>query len=94
MPERPGVANAVAALNVRRNAAIGFGIGIALAIFLLVYLVYIPGTTQPAPLYLALGFVLAFGVGVLVTVVLVAISAYRRAQDAPELDSDDLPYRE
>jgi multisubunit Na+/H+ antiporter MnhE subunit len=94
MPDRPGVAAVADALAVRRNAIRGFGFGVALAVFVLVFFVLLPGANYPVPLYLALGFVLAFGAGVLATVVLVAIRAYRLAQEQPDLDPSELPYRE
>lgn len=76
-PERPGVARLAAALHVRRNAAIGFGIGVALAAALVVGAVTGPGGQYPPAYYVALGFVLAVGTGLLLTVAFTVGSAVR-----------------
>ncbi|MFC7018585.1 DUF7536 family protein [Halomicroarcula sp. GCM10025743] len=78
-----GKAAMVTALNVPRNAKVGFAgaLVVTAAIFALFVL---PGTQRPAYLYLALGFVLAASLGGLLTVLLTVVSAVRLARaDAP-----------
>lgn len=79
-PDRPGVARFVRALDVPRNATVGFAIGIVLAGVLTVGAVTGPPGEYPAVAYLALGFVLAVTVGLLVTVLLTLVSASRLAR--------------
>lgn len=79
-PERPGVARFVHALRVPRNAKIGFAAGAVLAAVLTVGAVTGPPGRYPAVAYLGLGFVLAVAVGLLVTLLLTLISAYRLAR--------------
>jgi fucose permease len=80
VPERPR-ANFVAALNVRRNAIRGFGFSLFATAAVLTLFVLLPGTRQPVPYYLGLGFVLATSLGALATTVLTLISAYRLAKE-------------
>jgi predicted tellurium resistance membrane protein TerC len=79
-PERPGVARLVEALNVRRNAAVGFGVGVLLAAALVAGVAVGPVGRFPTVYYLALGFVLAVGTGLLLTAVFTLGSAVRRAR--------------
>lgn len=79
-PERPPAAKFAEALNVTRNATVGFAVGVALALLLIVAAVTGPGGQYPAAAYVALGFVLAVGVGLLLTVVFTLGSAYRLAK--------------
>ena len=85
VPERPGTANFVRALNVRRNARIGVGVGVVFAAA--VYSVRVFELLGPAPdaagpaFFLMLAFVLATGVALLVTVALTVRSAARRARE-------------
>lgn len=81
-----GTAAFLSALNVRRNAIIGLICGIVFAS--LVYSVRVFELLGPAPdgaggpvLFLALAFVLAFGVFVLVTLALTLGSAVRRSRE-------------
>lgn len=76
-PERPGVARFVHALHVPRNAKVGFAVGIVLAAVLTVGTLTGPPGPYPAVAYLGLGFVLAVAVGLLVTLLLTLVSAYR-----------------
>lgn len=78
-PERPR-ANFVAALDVRRNAARGFGLAVLLTAGVFALFVLLPGTRRATPYYLALGLVLATGLGALATTVLTLFSAYRLAK--------------
>lgn len=78
-PERPR-GNLVRALHVPRNAAAGFGIGIALAAYLLFGVFEGPGGQYSPAYYVGLGFVLAVGVGLLLTVLFSLGSAYRLAR--------------
>jgi hypothetical protein len=84
VPERPR-ANLVAALNVRRNAAIGFGVGALVAALLYAYRVGVVGSVQGqagTPLsFLALAFVLALALGALVTALLTVVTALGLARD-------------
>lgn len=77
---RPGVARFVEALDVARNAKVGFAVGLALAAFLTAGAVTGPPGRYPQVAYLALGFVLAVAVGLLVTLLLTLVSAYRLAR--------------
>jgi len=90
-PARPPGAGLLDALQVRRNAAIGVGAGVALAA--LVYLVRVfeligpvAGSQRypvvgPEGWFLVLGFVLASATALLVTTVLTAATAYRRTRE-------------
>lgn len=80
-PERPGTARFAAALGVRRNAAVGFVLGTAVAAFFTYGAVTGPADAYSDAAYLALGFVLAVGTGLLATVVFTAGSAVRLARD-------------
>lgn len=80
VPERPR-ANFAAALNVRQNAIRGFTSAILFTIAVLAVFVFLPGTTQPTPYYVGLGFVLASSLGALVTTILTLVSAYRLAKE-------------
>lgn len=89
-PERPPTATFLAALNVRRNAAIGLAVGLVFA--LIVYLVRVLELlgpfqgTREFPLlgvggwYLMLAFVLATTTAILVATVLTVVSAVRLAR--------------
>lgn len=73
-----GVGPLLDALDVSRLAAIGFSVGVTLTIATFVFFVVVPGDVRQAPmLYLGLGFVLALSLGLLLTIVLVTISAVR-----------------
>lgn len=76
MPDRPGVANVVELLSVRRQARRGFAGGVAFAALVYLAFVVVPDAGSPA-LFVPLGFVLAFASGALFTAVLVAVAAYR-----------------
>jgi hypothetical protein len=80
-PDRPGVANVVAALNVRRNAAVGFGLGVAFTLFVVYVYVIVPDRPFSLALWATLGFVLAVGTGLLLTAILTVGSAIRRARE-------------
>lgn len=85
IPERSATANLIEALNVRRNAAVGFAVSIALTAIVYVYRVIIVGEVAGqagTPVYyLALGFVLTITLGALLTAVLTFVSAGRLARD-------------
>jgi hypothetical protein len=80
VPDRPR-ANFVAALNVRRNAIRGFAFAFLVTAAVLALFVFLPGTRQPTPYYLGLGFVLVSALGALATTVLTLVSAYRLAKE-------------
>lgn len=80
-PERPGTAAFAAALDVSRNAAVGFAAGVALAAFFVYGAVTGPGGQYSPVAYVALGFVLAVGVGLFVTLALTLVSAYRLSRE-------------
>lgn len=65
------------ALNVRQNAVRGFVAGILFTVAIFVFFVVVPGATRSPLYYLALAFVLATGLGGILTGVLTAVSAYR-----------------
>jgi len=81
VPDRPGVANVVAALNVRRNAAIGFTLGVLFTAFVVYVYVVVPDRPYSLALWATLGFVLAVGTGLLLTTVLTLRSAVQRARE-------------
>lgn len=78
---RPGTAALVAALDVPRNAAVGFAVGVALAAFFVYGAVTGPSGQYSPVAYLALGFVLAVAVGLFLTLVLTLVSAYRLSRN-------------
>ncbi|MFB6205996.1 MAG: hypothetical protein ABEJ05_05660 [Haloglomus sp.] len=80
-PGRPGVAGVLAALNVRRNAAVGFGLGIAFTLLVVYIYVIVPSRQYSLALWATLGIVLATGTGLLLTVVFTLWSAIRRARE-------------
>lgn len=87
-PERPPRARFVAALSVRRNATVGFGIGAALAVAVYAFFVVVPLAVPSVPtrglspvLYLLLAFVVAVTTGLLVTTLLTVASAIRLSRD-------------
>ncbi|MFC6940418.1 hypothetical protein ACFQE8_10675 [Salinirubellus sp. GCM10025818] len=81
-PGRPGTAAFLAALRVRRNAKVGFALGTVLALALLTLVVRGAAAAQyPVYLYAALAFVLAVGVGLLLTAALTVGVAVRRARE-------------
>lgn len=79
-PERPGTARFVAALNVRRNTAVGLVLGTVIAAFLTYGAVTGPQGAYSDAAYVALGFVLAVGTGLLVAMILTVGSAVRLAR--------------
>jgi len=86
VPDRPGIAGLVEALEVRRNAILGTAVGVGVAAPL--YAVRVLELLGPAPpgeggpvLFAMLGIVLAFGVAVLVTAGLTLAAAYRRIRE-------------
>jgi hypothetical protein len=81
VPERPGVANLIDALNVRRNAAVGFGLGILFTLFIVYVYVILPDRAYSLGLWATLGFVLAVGTGLLLSAVFTLGSAFRRARE-------------
>jgi fucose permease len=83
VPERPGgTANFFRAINVQRNAKVGFGIGVVLAIGLLALIVRNAGSSDyPVFYYAGLAFVLATGVGLLLTMVFTVGSLVRKARE-------------
>ena len=81
-PDRPGTAAFLAALRVRRNAKVSFALGAVLALALFALVVRRAQATQyPVYFYAALAFVLAVGVGLLLTAVLTVGVAVRRARE-------------
>lgn len=81
-PERPGTAAFLAALGVARNAKVGFAAGAVLALALFALVVRGAEAAQyPVFLYAALAFVLAVGVGLLLTAVLTVGAAVRRVRE-------------
>ncbi|WP_425433222.1 DUF7536 family protein [Haloarcula nitratireducens] len=68
-----------AALDVPRNAKLGFGVA-TLVTAAVVALFVLPGTGRPTFLYAALAFVLLVSLGGLLTAVFTAVSAVRLAR--------------
>ena len=86
-PGRPGTAAFLAALRVRRNAKVGFALGTVLALALLALVVRGAAAAQyPVYLYAALAFVLAVGVGLLLTALITVGVAVKRVR---EMSDDD-----
>jgi multisubunit Na+/H+ antiporter MnhE subunit len=84
-PERPGTAAFLAALGVARNAKVGFAVGALLALALLALVVRGAEAAQyPVFLYAALAFVLAVGVGLLLTAVITVAVAVKRVRETGE----------
>lgn len=85
IPERPPTSNLVEALNLRRNAAFGFTLSIVFTALVYVYRVvlvgHVTGQAGTPTAYLALGFVLAFSLGALLTTVFTLVSARRLARN-------------
>lgn len=79
-PEHPRVAF-VRALNVARNAKVGFALGALFAAVVFVRFVYLPDRRHSPVLWLMLAFVLAVGTGLLLTVAFTLGSAYRLARE-------------
>ena len=82
------------ALDVRRNAVVGFGSGVVLALLAYAFRVgELAGPTADArgspALFLLLAFVLAVSVGLLVTAALTVRSAVRLARDADAEENVD-----
>lgn len=80
-PERPGTANFVTALSVPRNARVGVVVGVAIALFFVYGAVTGPQGQYSPVAYVGLGFVLAVGVALLVTLLLTLGSAYRLSRE-------------
>ena len=81
IPDRPGVTRFIAALNVRRNAAVGFTLGIAVAAIFTHGTIVGADGPRPDVAYLALGFVLAIGLGLLLAAIFTLGSAIRLARE-------------
>ncbi|MFB6136354.1 MAG: hypothetical protein ABEJ04_06310 [Halobacteriaceae archaeon] len=77
MSGRPRTRALVRELGVRRQAAKGYGLGVALAVALFVFFVVLPDVSRSPALYVALAFVVAFAAGSLFTVGFVLVAAYR-----------------
>lgn len=75
-PDRPPTARFLAALDVKRNAAIGTAVGVVVAAVVYVFFVVLgPGTIHSPVFYLGLAFVLATAVAGIVTLLLTIRSA-------------------
>lgn len=81
--ESSGAAAMVTALNVPRNAKLGFGLAVVLTATIVTLFVVLPGTTRPAYLYGALAFVLVVSLGGLLTACFTVVSAVRLARSSP-----------
>ena len=76
-----GRARFLEALEVRKHAVRGFGIGIALTVLVYVLFVVLPGGGESWVWYLGLGASLALSLGGLITMVLVAVQARRLTKE-------------
>jgi len=72
----------VTALNVPRNAKLGFGLSLVVTVAI-VALFVVPGTARPTYLYGALAFVLTVSLGGLLTALFTVVSAVRLARSSP-----------
>ena len=92
-PGRPPVGRLLGVLRVRRNLAVGFGVGVALAAGL--YAVRVLELLGPAPqqgsplLFLALALVLALSAGSLVAIALTVATAIRVVRGGADDDRPD-----
>lgn len=89
VPDAARTRELASALDVRRNALVGFGSGVVLAILAYAFrvgeLAGPSADTRGSPaLFLLLAFVLAVSVGLLVTAVLTVRSAVRLAREAED----------
>ncbi len=75
-----GPARVVAALRVRRNAAVGYGLATVGTVALLSGAAGLPVRQYPPHLAVALGFVLTFAAGSLLTALLTAVTGVRLAR--------------
>lgn len=71
----------MAALNVQRNARVGFVAGTVVTAAIFAFFVVVPGVRRSPVYYVALGFVLAVGLGGLLTMALTVVSAYRLSKE-------------
>lgn len=81
----------MAALDVRRQALRGFGLGVLLAAVVFAFFVAVPGSIRSPIFYVGLGFVLAVSTGLLATVGFVLVAAYRLVRESEPVDRGDLP---
>jgi len=85
MPDRPGVDNLVAAIDVRRQVTRGFAVAGVLAIGWFVLFVVLPGgVAYPVGLLVGLGLVLWFTGGMLATIVFAGVRVYKLTRDLDE----------
>ncbi|MCU4973703.1 hypothetical protein OB955_13260 [Halobacteria archaeon AArc-m2/3/4] len=88
-PERPPTAHVLEALEVKRNAAIGLGTGVAFAVILFVLFV-VPGPTRAEPIYyVGLAFVAAVTIGGSIAVLLTIRSAVKLSRELEDADEND-----
>lgn len=80
MPERPGVDNLVAAIDLRTQALRGFAVGVLVAAATHYFFVVAPGGSPYDPFLLALAGVLAFTAGLLATLAFAVGAAVRLAR--------------
>ena len=85
IPERPATANLIEALNVRRNAMVGFTVSVLFTVVVYFYRVVfignVPGQAGTPVAFLALGIVLALTLGAFFTALLTLVSARKLARD-------------
>lgn len=83
-PEEPSLAALLVALHIRRNAAIGLAIGVALAVLAYVYRIVLvdpaPGVESSPLLFGTLAVTLAISCGAFVALCLTIVAAIRRAR--------------
>ncbi|WP_232686684.1 DUF7536 family protein [Halobacterium zhouii] len=80
MPERPGVDNLVAALDLRTQALRGFAVGVLVAAAAYYFFVVMSGGSLYDPFLVALAGVLAFTAGLLATLAFAIGAAVRLAR--------------
>ncbi|WP_207586657.1 DUF7536 family protein [Halomontanus rarus] len=85
-PERPPTVRFLAALEVKRNAAIGLVSGVVLAVVVFAVFVF-PGPTRAEPIYyVGLAFVVAVTAGGLIAVSLTIRSAIKLSRELADED--------
>lgn len=85
MPERPGVANLVDAVDVRTQAKRGFGVaGVLTLVWFVIFVVLPGGVAYPVGLLVGLALVLWATAGMLATIVFAGVRVFRLTRQLDE----------
>lgn len=85
MPDRPGVDNLVAAIDVRTQAIRGFTVaGVLTALWFVLFVVLPSRLAYPSGLLVGLGVVLWFTAGMLATIAFAVVRVYHLTRDLDE----------